>query len=157
MCATFAAKPATSLPGLTRQSIVFERLLQRWMDARVKPAHDASMGWRTKTTTAFVRGADEGRVDRRVAPEARELAWELFRVPDAVRLFMPLRRAGTLPNTGVRYGPGSAAHRKSAALRPGHGSERQYHIHELLAVARLLHVSDLAAAAIGDAGLGDLA
>ena len=33
--------------------------------------------------------------------------------------FMPLRRAGTVPNTGVRYGPGSAAHRsaKSYALR----------------------------------------
>jgi hypothetical protein len=31
---------------------------------------------------------------------------------------MPLRRAGTVPNTGVRYGPGSAAHRfaKSYAL-----------------------------------------
>src|ERR1700712_4284406 len=71
---------------------------------------------------------------------------------------MPLRRAGTVPNTGVRYGPGSAAHRKSAALRPGHGFlERQYHVHELLAVARLLHVGDLAAPAIGDAGLRDLA
>jgi hypothetical protein len=34
--------------------------------------------------------------------------------------FMPLRRAGTVTNAGVRYGPGSAAHRKSAALRPGH-------------------------------------
>ena len=33
--------------------------------------------------------------------------------------FMPLRRAGTAPNTGVRYGPGSAAHHaaKSGALR----------------------------------------
>jgi hypothetical protein len=32
---------------------------------------------------------------------------------------MPLRRAGTVPSTGVRYGPGSAAHRfaKSYALR----------------------------------------
>jgi hypothetical protein len=29
------------LPGLTRQSILFERLLRRGMDARVKPAHDA--------------------------------------------------------------------------------------------------------------------
>jgi hypothetical protein len=32
-----------SLPGLTRQSILLERLLRRWMDARVKPAHDASL------------------------------------------------------------------------------------------------------------------
>ena len=29
-----------SLPGLTRQSILFERLLRRLMDARVKPGHD---------------------------------------------------------------------------------------------------------------------
>jgi hypothetical protein len=29
--------------------------------------------------------------------------------------FMPLRRAGTVPNTGVRYGPGSAAHHHSAS------------------------------------------
>ena len=36
---------------------------------------------------------------------------------------MPLRRAGTVPNTGAWYGPGSAAHRYArlrAALRPGH-------------------------------------
>src|SRR5438270_13385885 len=31
----------SSLPGLTRQSILFERLLRRWMDTRVKPAYDA--------------------------------------------------------------------------------------------------------------------
>src|SRR3954451_21701720 len=30
----------TSLPGLTRQSIVLKRVLRRWMDAGVKPAHD---------------------------------------------------------------------------------------------------------------------
>jgi hypothetical protein len=29
-----------SLPGLTRQSIAFEKGLILWMDARVKPAHD---------------------------------------------------------------------------------------------------------------------
>src|SRR3954470_5042687 len=28
---------------------------------------------------------------------------------------MPLRRAGTVPNTGACYGPGSAAHRHSAS------------------------------------------
>jgi hypothetical protein len=33
-----------SLPGLTRQSIHFERVLRRWMDARVKPAHDGDLG-----------------------------------------------------------------------------------------------------------------
>jgi hypothetical protein len=31
----------SSLPGLTRQSIFFERFLRRWMDTRVKPAYDA--------------------------------------------------------------------------------------------------------------------
>src|SRR3984893_17047539 len=36
-------------------------------------------------------------------------------------------------------------------------SERQQHVHHLLAVARLLYVHDLAATAIGDAGLRDLA
>ena len=35
-------------------------------------------------------------------------------------------------------------------------SERQQHVHHLLAIARLLHVGDLAVAAIGDAGLRDL-
>jgi hypothetical protein len=34
--------------------------------------------------------------------------------------------------------------------------ERQQHIQHLLAVARLLHVGDLTAAAIGDAGFRDL-
>jgi hypothetical protein len=29
-----------SLPGLTRQSILFGRLFAKTMDARVKPAHD---------------------------------------------------------------------------------------------------------------------
>jgi hypothetical protein len=33
----------TSLPGLTRQSIFFEMLLRRLMDARVKPGHDECM------------------------------------------------------------------------------------------------------------------
>ena len=31
--------------------------------------------------------------------------------------FMPLRRAGTLPTTGVRYGPGLAAHHAASAAR----------------------------------------
>ncbi len=35
-------------------------------------------------------------------------------------------------------------------------SERQQDIHHLLAVTRLLNIGDLAAAAIGDTGLGDL-
>src|SRR4051794_9416041 len=38
---------------------------------------------------------------------------------------MPLRRAGTIPTAGVRYGPGSAAHRfaKGYALRCVRGTE----------------------------------
>jgi hypothetical protein len=31
----------SSLPGLTRQSILFERVFRRLMDTRVKPAYDA--------------------------------------------------------------------------------------------------------------------
>jgi hypothetical protein len=31
--------------------------------------------------------------------------------------FMPLRRTGTVPNTGVRNGPGSAAHHAASAAR----------------------------------------
>jgi hypothetical protein len=34
-------KDIASLPGSTRQSIHFEGFSRRWMDARVKPAHDA--------------------------------------------------------------------------------------------------------------------
>jgi hypothetical protein len=37
-------------------------------------------------------------------------------------LFALLRRTGIVPNTGGRYGPGSAAHRKSAALRLGNST-----------------------------------
>jgi len=37
--------PSTpALPALTRQSIRFERLMRRWMDARVKPTHDENIG-----------------------------------------------------------------------------------------------------------------
>jgi len=40
---TERANSNSSLPGLTRQSIVFEKsFLRRKMDARVKPAHDGA-------------------------------------------------------------------------------------------------------------------
>src|SRR3954451_12464231 len=39
--------------------------------------------------------------------------------------FVPLRRAGTLPSTGVRYGPGSAAHRSASAPRCAASGARQ--------------------------------
>src|SRR3954469_3461666 len=39
------------------------------------------------------------------------------RVPGAMRSEVPLPRTGTVPNTGVRYGPGSAAHRFARATR----------------------------------------
>jgi hypothetical protein len=46
---------------------------------------------------------------------------------------MPLRRAGTVPNTGVRDGPGSAAHRfaKGYALRCVRGTERDSILHAI--------------------------
>ena len=71
----------------------------------------------SKMTTALVRGADEGRVDRRAALK-RELAWELC-FPGAMQHEVLLRRTGTLPDAALRYGPDSAAHRsaKGYALR----------------------------------------
>ena len=41
---------------------------------------------------------------------------------------MPLRRAGTVTNAGIRYGPGSAAHRsaKSFALRCVRGTKKDF-------------------------------
>ena len=44
--------------------------------------------------------------------------------------FMPLRRAGTVPNAVLRYGPGSAAHRfaKSYALRCVRGTRAQWEL-----------------------------
>src|ERR1700704_3659108 len=42
----------------------------------------------------------------------------LFSCPGrGAAFFMPLRRAGTVPDAGVRYGPGSAAHRFARATR----------------------------------------
>src|SRR5439155_13267805 len=48
--------------GLTRQSIPFGRLLRRWMDARVKPAHDDRIVFGTppalhRTATQGLRAA----------------------------------------------------------------------------------------------------
>jgi hypothetical protein len=42
--ASAAKQSAVSLPGLTRQSIFFERFFRSLMDARVKPAHDEVFG-----------------------------------------------------------------------------------------------------------------
>src|SRR4051794_24793544 len=111
-----------------------------------------------KTTTAFARGADEGRVDRRVALQARELAWELSvsRTRCSVVHAAP-REAGTVPDTVFVTAPALQRTARALRFRLGHKLERQDHVHELLAVARLLHVGDLAAAAISDAGLRDLA
>jgi hypothetical protein len=38
--------------------------------------------------------------------------------------FMPLRRAGTVPSAGIRYGPGSAAHHAASAARCAASGER---------------------------------
>src|ERR1700712_3989049 len=43
----------SSLPGLTRQSILFEKTLAKVMDTRVKPAYDAVCGMRS----AYCAGA----------------------------------------------------------------------------------------------------
>jgi hypothetical protein len=59
---------------------------------RFAPRNDVFV-FMIKTTTAFARGAGEGRVDRRVALEARELAWELFASRTRCGMLMPLRRA----------------------------------------------------------------
>src|SRR5256885_12133133 len=54
--------------------------------------------------------------------------------------------------------PYTTLFRSKAVLRVrNHALERQQDVGYLLAVARLLEVGDLAAAAIGDAGLRDLA
>src|SRR4051812_25967937 len=47
------------------------------------------------------------------------------RFPGAMRRAALLRRTGIVPNTGVRYGPGSAAHHavKNGALRCVRGTE----------------------------------
>ena len=54
------AAHSASLPDLIRQSILFERLLRRLMDTRVKPAYDASdlflvieIMWRATVLTLF--------------------------------------------------------------------------------------------------------
>ncbi len=55
---TARAAHLSSLPGLTRQSIVFARLFRRLMDARVKPAHDKSF---STTQTSPAATATAGR------------------------------------------------------------------------------------------------
>jgi hypothetical protein len=49
--AAFAVHLTSSLPGLTRQSILFERVLRSVMDTRVKPAYDGF--WRIVIQTSF--------------------------------------------------------------------------------------------------------
>jgi hypothetical protein len=62
-----------------------------------------------------------------------------------------------LPGSG-RLPVLSGRERGAAGTENGEGnSERQQHVHHLLAVAGLLHIGDLAASAVGYAGLGDLA
>ena len=84
--------------------------------------------------------------------------WELFPVPDAARHSYAAPQSRDRNKHYLLDRPGLAAHREDA-LRSIRGTvlERQQHVHDLLAVARLLDVGDLAAAAISDAGLRDLA
>src|ERR1700760_1954124 len=66
--------------------------------------------------------------------------------------FMPLRRTGTVPNAGVRDGPGSAAHHvtKGGGLRcvrgTNLGQDRKPRMHHLLA---FMLIAPLAAPALG--------
>ena len=46
-------------------------------------------------------------------------------IPGAMRRAALLRRTGTVPDTALCYGPGSAAHRFAAALRPGNKPARR--------------------------------
>ena len=84
-----------------------------------------------QTTAASARGADGGRVEHLTAP----------------RLAM---RCGSSFYPGINCV-------QNPKISGSRGLERQQHVHHLAAVPRLLHVGDLAVAAIGDAGLCDLA
>jgi hypothetical protein len=83
---------------------------------------------RRKTIAASARGADGGRVEHLTAPRF------------AMRCGSWFIRASI-----------------ASEIREFDALERQQHVHYLAAVPRLLHVGDLAVAAIGDAGLRDLA
>jgi hypothetical protein len=50
------------------------------------------------------------------------------------------REAGTVTGTAFRNGPGSAAHRKSAALRPGHDVAAVRPVSVTLIVLVRLHI-----------------
>src|SRR5260370_33185612 len=84
-----------------------------------------------KTSAASARGADGGRVLHRIASRDRDAMWELLSFGH------DLFRENRFPSR----------------IMPDEKSERQQHVHHLLAVPRWLHVGDLAAAAIADAGL----
>jgi hypothetical protein len=60
-------RSSSSLPGLTRQSIILRILRFFKMDARVKPAHDESIIARTSISAPLARGAGE----LRIAPRRR--------------------------------------------------------------------------------------
>src|SRR5712672_2537492 len=49
-------------------------------------------------------------------------------------LFALLRRTGTVPNTGVRYGPGSAAHRFARATRCAASGARSARLYAAAAI-----------------------
>ena len=62
------------------------------------------------------QGAADRR-DRAVRSAGAETEAELNPCPGrGAAFFMPLRRAGCVPHAGVRYGPGSAAHRPASAI-----------------------------------------
>src|SRR3954451_21771590 len=117
--------------------------------------------WRITTTTSETR-----RGLRRGEPEA---AFERFSGVHAGAAGSSCRREAEISWRETRFlrvgltSPGRFLHHAVALRRrcsfhlayAAAKSERQQHVHDLLAIARLLHVGHLPAAAIGDARLRD--
>src|SRR5690349_10490487 len=102
----------TSLPGLTRQSIVSEK-------ESCEVDGCAGPGYAKASPGTPVSG-------RRSFSEDGKPAHDASRFPDAVQRAAVHRRAGIVTKAGVWYGPGSAKHHaakeRRAASRPGHGN-----------------------------------
>src|SRR5207248_8249241 len=83
-------------------------------------------------------------------PPAGELTEAAYYL--ASRPGFAMRCGSSQSGSGLRADPSG-----SSTCEGKSSSERQQHVHHLLPIARLLHIRNLAAAAIGDAGLRDLA
>jgi hypothetical protein len=87
-----------------------DRLCRRKTDATTRAAHPFAVGRSPLERTPWVEGAEV----RQLPCPGRGAAF-----------FVPLRRAGTVPDAGARYGPGSAAHRFARATRCAASGARQ--------------------------------